>query len=82
MRESTKITQGERGDDPFCQECLVYGADSLMLRVCLTCGHVGCAEGSHSDHAAEHYSESDHPIAAAISSTLQSRWSYPDERLV
>ena len=82
MRESTNITRGERGDRAFCDECLAYAAGSVTLRICLSCGHVGCAEGSPSDHAAEHYAETDHPIAAAIGSQLASRWCYPDERSV
>lgn len=82
MLESTKVPDGEGGDLAFCDECLVYGAESVLLRICLSCGHIGCAEGSQDDHAAEHYAETDHPIAAAIGSTVVSRWCYPDERQV
>jgi uncharacterized UBP type Zn finger protein len=82
MHESTNSTSVERGDFAFCEECLAYGADSVILRICLSCGHVGCAEGSPSDHAAEHYAETDHPIAAAVGSTSASRWCYPDQRSV
>lgn len=77
MRESTNNTRPEDGDLAFCEECLAYGAQSVRLRICLRCGHVGCAEGSPSDHAAEHYAETDHPIAVAIGSQLASLWSYP-----
>ncbi|MDP8976182.1 MAG: UBP-type zinc finger domain-containing protein [Actinomycetota bacterium] len=80
MRESTNITWGERADAAFCEDCLAYGADAVVLRICLSCGHIGCAEGSPGDHAAEHYAETDHPVAAAIGSPPTSRWSYPDER--
>lgn len=79
MRESMDITPGEPGGVAFCEECLVYGADSVILRICLSCGHVGCAEGSPSDHAAQHYAETDHPIAAAIGSTSASRWCYDEQ---
>ena len=82
MRESKNITPRERGDAAVCEECLADGADSATLRICLSCGHVGCAEGSSRDHAAEHYAETDHPIAAAVGSTTASRWSYPDQRSV
>ncbi len=82
MRESTNITRGARGDRAFCEECLASGSDKVTLRICLSCGYVGCAEGSASDHAAEHYAETDHPLAAAIGSQLASRWSYPDERSI
>jgi hypothetical protein len=66
----------------FCEECLADPNDSLNLRVCLNCGHVGCAEGSPSDHAAQHYAETDHPIAAAVGSQPAARWCYPHRRLV
>ena len=81
MRQPTNVPDGERGALAFCEECL--GEDeSVILRICLSCGHVGCAEGSPDDHAAEHYAETDHPIAAAIGSTVVSRRCYPDERPV
>lgn len=81
MGTSTEITGGH-GEPAFCEECLIYGTEDLLLRICLSCGHVGCAEGSRRDHAGEHYAETDHPIAAAIGSEVASHWSYPDQRLV
>jgi uncharacterized UBP type Zn finger protein len=81
MRELTNLRTGG-GDFAFCEECLAGGADSVILRICVSCGHVGCAEGSPSDHATEHYAETDHPIAAVIGSERASRWSYPDKRAV
>ncbi len=82
MRDSTNIVDGEPGHLAFCEECLAYGAQNVLLRICLSCGHVGCAGGSGSDHAAEHYAETDHPITAGIGSHAAPRWSYPDERSV
>jgi uncharacterized UBP type Zn finger protein len=82
MRDSMDITPGERGNVAFCEECLAYGTDRLILRICLSCSHVGCAEGSPSDHAAEHYAETNHPVAATVGSASASRWCYPDERSV
>ena len=82
MRESTITAGDEPGGRAYCEECLADGAEKVILRICLSCGHVGCAEGSPSDHAAAHYAETDHAIAAAIGSTVAPRWSYPDERPV
>src|SRR5260370_24235860 len=39
----------------FCEDCFADGTSGVTLRFCLTCGKVGCAEGSASNHAAEHY---------------------------
>jgi uncharacterized UBP type Zn finger protein len=61
-----------------CEDCLTDQVDEVTVRVCLTCGHVGCAEASPSDHAAAHYAETDHPIAAAVAPGGASRWCYPD----
>jgi uncharacterized UBP type Zn finger protein len=82
MGELRNILPTAGADFAFCEECLACGADSVILRICVSCGHVGCAEGSPSDHAAEHYAETDHPIAAVLGSERVSRWSYPDQRAV
>jgi uncharacterized UBP type Zn finger protein len=63
----------------FCEDCF---AEGITLRVCLTCGKVGCAEGSAENHAAEHYAETDHPIAAILGTDPPSCWCYPDQRFV
>jgi uncharacterized UBP type Zn finger protein len=82
MGESRNIRRAAGGDLACCEECLACGPDGVLLRICASCGHVGCAEGSPSDHAAQHYAETDHPIAAAIGSVGMSWWSYPDGRAV
>lgn len=63
-----------------CEECLA--ANGVILRICASCGHVGCAEGSPDDHAAEHYAETDHPVATVLGAERVSGWSYPDRRPV
>jgi hypothetical protein len=71
------------GEPPsFCENCLAEGTAGITLRVCLTCGKVGCAEGSAENHAAEHYAETDHPIAAVLGAEPPTRWCYPDQRFV
>jgi uncharacterized UBP type Zn finger protein len=44
-----------------CEEC---GAQS-SLRVCLTCGHVGCCDSSNG-HATAHADRTGHPVIRAI----------------
>ena len=34
-----------------CQECEIEGTDWVALRMCLTCGHVGCCDSSEGLHA-------------------------------
>jgi len=82
MRAPTSITRAEGERRASCEECLVSGADGVILRICASCGHIGCAEGSRGDHAAQHYAETDHPIAVLIGSEGASSWSYPDRRTI
>jgi uncharacterized UBP type Zn finger protein len=82
MDESGNNHRAVGADLACCGGCLAGGADGVILRICASCGHVGCAEGSPNDHAAEHYAETDHPIAAVIGSEPVSGWSYPDARPV
>ena len=76
------IARTEPSPGAFCEECGPQEGASLDLRVCLTCGHTGCAERSPLNHASEHYAETDHPIAATVGRQSPSRWCYPDGQAV
>ena len=52
------VTPGSTG----CEECLKIGDQWVHLRICLTCGHVGCCESSKNKHALKHYQSSGHPL--------------------
>ncbi len=45
-----------------CEECLKSGSAWVHLRVCMTCGHVGCCDESPNRHATKHYHKTKHPI--------------------
>ena len=47
-----------------CEECLRTGSRWLELRVCLSCGHLGCCDSSPNQHARRHSEASGHPIIA------------------
>jgi CPA1 family monovalent cation:H+ antiporter len=76
------MVQVPRSPPHFCEDCFADSTGGITLRVCLTCGKVGCAEGSACNHAAAHYSETDHPIAEALGAEPPSRWCYPHQRLI
>ena len=76
------IHHSSSGRAVFCEQCLLEGTSWSSLRVCLTCGRVSCGPDSISDHASQHYAETDHPIASVAGSDPSSRWCYPDERFV
>jgi uncharacterized UBP type Zn finger protein len=49
-----------------CEDCLRTGGKWLHLRICLTCGHVGCCDDSPSRHATAHAQASSHPIIRSL----------------
>jgi monovalent cation:H+ antiporter-2, CPA2 family len=49
-----------------CEECLQIGSRWTHLRMCMTCGHVGCCDTSPNRHARRHYHDSGHPIMQSV----------------
>jgi uncharacterized UBP type Zn finger protein len=45
-----------------CEECLAMGDTWVHLRLCETCGHVGCCDDSKNKHASRHAHATGHPI--------------------
>ena len=40
-----------------CEECLANGTTWVHLRLCLSCGHVGCCDSSQHKHATAHHNQ-------------------------
>jgi hypothetical protein len=59
-----------------CEECLAAGTKWTELRVCLTCGHVGCCEDSQHAHALQHFKATGHPIIAPLDADPSWTWCY------
>ena len=57
-----------------CEECLVLGDEWVHLRLCRTCGHVGCCDSSPNKHATKHFLQTRHPIIRSFEPG--ERWSY------
>jgi len=49
-----------------CEECLKTGGWWVHLRVCRTCGKVGCCDDSPSKHASQHARGDSHPIVTSV----------------
>jgi uncharacterized UBP type Zn finger protein len=62
-----------------CEDCLREGSKWLHLRVCLTCGHVGCCDSSPNRHATAHHQVTSHPIIRSIEPGEDWSWCYVDE---
>ena len=65
-----------------CEECVKLGDRWVHLRVCLTCGHVGCCDSSKNKHATKHFHATTHPIVQTIEPGEDWRWCYVDEMVV
>jgi hypothetical protein len=44
-----------------CEDCLRIGGHWVHLRMCMSCGHVGC-DNSPNQHALAHFGSQHHPI--------------------
>jgi uncharacterized UBP type Zn finger protein len=62
-----------------CEECMRSGDRWLHLRLCLTCGHVGCCDSSPNRHASAHAREAAHPIIRSAEPEETWCWCYADE---
>lgn len=63
---------------PGCEDCLRMGGKWLHLRICLTCGHVGCCDDSPNRHATAHNRETTHPIIRSLEPGEEWSWCYAD----
>lgn len=59
----------------ICEECQKAGKEWISLRMCLTCGHVGCDRTSANRHAEKHFRKSGHPLIIDIPDKKR-RWCY------
>jgi CPA1 family monovalent cation:H+ antiporter len=62
-----------------CEECLREGTRWVHLRLCLSCGHVGCCDSSPRRHASAHYRQAAHPVMRSIEPGEAWRWCFVDE---
>ena len=62
-----------------CEECLKMGDNWVHLRLCLSCGHVGCCDSSKNKHATKHFRAEHHPIMQSIEPGESWRWCFVDQ---
>jgi uncharacterized UBP type Zn finger protein len=78
----------ELGPDPApntpngCEECLAAGTRWVHLRLCLSCGHVGCCDSSPGRHASAHFAATAHPVIRSFQPGEDWRWCFVDQTLV
>ena len=63
---------------PGCKECVKTGDAWVHLRICLSCGHVGCCDASKNRHGTKHFHATNHPIMRSFEPGEQWGWCYVD----
>jgi uncharacterized UBP type Zn finger protein len=73
----------DRGDitptTATCQACGPDGHGAVKLRMCLTCGTVGCCDSSPLQHARAHFEATGHPMMRSVEPGESWAWCYPDQ---
>jgi CPA1 family monovalent cation:H+ antiporter len=64
-----------------CEDCVREGTRTVHLRMCLTCGNVGCCDSSVGQHATRHFRDSGHLVMRSFEPGETWRWCYLHERL-
>jgi hypothetical protein len=70
-----EVTPSARG----CEECLKTGSVWVHLRLCRTCGHVGCCDDSPNRNATKHFRATGHPVIEGYDPPESWGWCYIDE---
>ena len=65
-----------------CEECIKNNYKWVHLRLCLSCGHVGCCDSSIYKHATKHFHAESHPVIASLEPNENWAWCYEDDRFV
>jgi uncharacterized UBP type Zn finger protein len=62
-----------------CEDCLAIGGYWVHLRMCMSCGKIGCCDASPNRHARRHARETEHPIARSAEPGEDWSWCFVDE---
>lgn len=65
-------------DEHVCEDCIKVGDSWLHLRMCLSCGHVGCCDSSRNKHARKHFHRIGYPLIRSIEPGERWIWCYID----
>jgi uncharacterized UBP type Zn finger protein len=74
--EYIKVTKPDKN---VCEDCIKTGDPWIHLRMCLTCGHVGCCDSSKNKHATKHFLRIHDPLIRSIEPGETWIWCYADE---
>lgn len=69
-----QVTSARPAQVAGCEDCLATGDRWVHLRMCRSCGHVGCCDSSPNRHASAHARASEHPVISSVAP--REDWSY------
>ncbi|MGY2075551.1 UBP-type zinc finger domain-containing protein [Blastococcus sp. SYSU DS0828] len=72
------IDLGVTPSAPGCEDCLRSGGRWVHLRMCASCGHIGCCDSSPNRHATAHADGTGHPLVRSFEPGEEWFWCYPD----
>lgn len=75
-----QVVAGVERSSEGCQACLDAGMRWVHLRMCLTCGQVGCCMASEGRHALVHFDQTGHPIIRSLEPGEDWRYCFADWR--
>jgi hypothetical protein len=64
---------------PGCEDCIRIGGRWRHLRMCRSCGHVGCCDSSPNKHATAHFHTSEHALVSSFEPGEDWWWCFVDE---
>jgi len=65
-----------------CEDCLRIGGYWVHLRMCMSCGHVGCCDNSPNKHATKHAHRTTHPVIRSYEPGEDWGYCYPDDQFI
>lgn len=71
IREVAPLSRG-------CEECLKTDDSWVHLRLCKSCGHVGCCDSSQNKHATLHFRQTGHAIIKSFEPNEEWGYCYAD----
>jgi len=72
----------KKGNTKGCEECEKIGSDWVHLRLCLTCGHVGCCDNSKNKHGTKHFQSTKHPVMKSYEPEENWKWCFIDQVMI
>lgn len=76
LRQAVDTPAAEPLTPTGCEECLALAEPWVHLRICVSCGHVGCCDSSPNRHATNHFRLTEHPVMQSFEPGEAWRWCY------